>query len=352
MSIHMNATIHTQITHESETQRQYPRFNMPSRVSLNGKEYEVKNLSTGGVALLNVEKGFARKNKISIDLKLPFSEFFLGITLSAEVQYYNSTDKILGCQFVDLGQEQISFLNYAIKSFIAGDIITSEKILNIASRNNFTKVRSHKSNNTPVSSFKRQLPGLLLVLLIGILITTIIAGNLYSSIFIVNAENAAVMGPTIAVNAKIKGVYISQLDPGLTLVQQNQVIGTVTPVGVGTSVAIQSPCNCYIAKTHTVSGELISQSQQIMSLLPMDAKPWIIAEIDPTKAKKIGSDSLAAISIFGSKTNYTGHVVSMESPLSDTRLSGNKTVLAKIIPDQKLPVDFVNRMAVVTFAIY
>jgi len=76
-------TTHTQVTHESETQRQYPRFNMPSYASLNGKEYEVKNLSTGSTALLNVKAGFARGNKISIDLKLPFSEFFLGITLSA-----------------------------------------------------------------------------------------------------------------------------------------------------------------------------------------------------------------------------------------------------------------------------
>ena len=348
----MNATIHTQITHESETQRQYPRFNMPSRASLNGKEYEVKNLSTGGVALLNVGEGFARKDKISIDLKLPFSEFFLGITLSAEVQYYNSADKILGCRFVDLGQEQISFLNYAIKSFIAGDIVTSEKILNIASRNNFTKVRSHTQNAAAASSFKRQLPGLLLVLLIGILITTLIAGNLYNSMFIVNAENAAVMGPTIAVNSKIEGVYISRLDPGLTLVQRNQVIGTVTPMGGGASIAIQSPCNCYIAKTHATNGELIFQSQKIMSLLPMSAKPWIIAEIDPAKAKKIGSDSLATFSIFGSKISYTGHIVSMESSISDIRPGGNKTVLAKIIPNQKLPVDFVNRLAVVTFSVY
>ncbi len=347
----MNKTVHTQVTHESETQRQYPRFSLPSRVFLNGKEYDVKNLSTGGIALFNVEKSFTPGKEISLDLKMPFSAFFLGITLSAEIQYYDAAEKTMGCRFINLGPEQTSFLNYALKSFIAGDIVTLENILNIASRNNFTKVRS-QNRKTTVSSFWSQLPGLSLVLAIGIVIITLIGGNLYNSVFIVKADNAAVMGPAIAVYAKTEGIYRSRLDPGLTIVQKKQVIGTVTPMGGGASIAVRSPCDCYIAKTYTTSGELISQSRKIMLLLPVGSKPWILAEIDPLQARKIKSDSLATISIFGSRTKYTGYVVSMESPVSDVRVGGNKAILAKIIPDQTLPVDFVNRLAVVTFSLH
>jgi alginate biosynthesis protein Alg44 len=348
----MNAISTAQITHESETQRQYPRFPLPARAIVNGKEYEVKNLSMGGVALSNVKESFAPGKKISMDLKLIFSTFSLGITLNAEVRHYSAAEKILGCQFINQGPEQISFLNYAIKSFIAGDIVTSENVLNIASRNNFTKVRTQARSNPPVSSFKRQLPRLFLVLAIGVLIATLIAGNLYNSMFIVKANDATVMGPSVAVHAAAEGVFRSRLDPGLTLIQQNQTIGTITPVGGGSASVVQSPCNCYIARTFATSGEQLTEGQQIMSLVPIDAKPWIVAEIDPSQGKKISPESPATVSIFGSRISFTGHAVSMESPLSDIRSDANRAVLMKIILDQKLPVDFVNRLASVTFAIH
>jgi hypothetical protein len=140
----------------------------------------------------------------------------------------------------------------------------------------------------------------------------------------------------------------------MALVQLNQVIGTITPAG-GAPVAVQSPCNCYIAKTYAASGELAARNQQLLSLMPVDAKPWIVAEINPAEGKKIGPDSVATVSVFGSRASYTGHVTSLESPLSDTGPdtgSANRPALMKIMLEQKLPVDFVNRLAAVTFAIH
>lgn len=348
----MNASAaHAQISHESETQRQYPRFSLPSRGLLNGKECIIKNLSAGGAALCKVEGSFSRGKKIAIDLVLPFKGFSLGTTLNAEVVYCNSAEKTVGCRFVNQGTEQISFLNHAIKSFIAGEIVTAENVLNIAARNNFTKSRAHANGNAAGTSFMRQLPGLILVLIIGVLIAALIAGNLYNSMFIVKAGDAAVTGPLVAVRTMTEGVYRSQLDPGLTLIRKNQDIGSVTPAG-GNAVVIQSPCDCYITKTYAANGELISHGQQIMSLVPMNSVPWIVAEIDPDQGKKISPDSVATVSVFGSRHSYTGRVVSMESPLADHRTGGSRTVLMKIILQQKLPVDFVNRLAAVTFAIH
>jgi alginate biosynthesis protein Alg44 len=347
----MSAAPHPQITHESETQRQYPRLPLPSRAVMNGKEFEIKNLSAGGVAICGVGAGSARGKPIAFDLKLPFKGFFLSVGMNAEVLYYNAAEKVLGCRFINQGQEQISFLNHAIRSFISGDLITSENILNIAARNNFTKARSHANSNATIASFRRQIPGLLLVLVTGILIAMLIGGNLYNSIFIVKADDAAVMGPTIAVRASVEGVYHSRLDSGLVLVQQNQVLGTITPENGGSTITLQSPCDCYIAKTYVSSDEMVSRGGQIMSLLPTDSRPWILAEIDPAQAKKIGANSSATISVFGSSVSYTGHILSMESPLSDDRANGSKAVLMRIGLEQKLPVDFVNRLAAVTFAI-
>jgi len=89
-----------------------------------------------------------------------------------------------------------------------------------------------------------------------------------------------------------------------------------------------------------------------MALVPIDAVPWIMAEIDPDQGKKISPESVAAVSIFGSRNSYTGRVVSMESPLSEAGGAGRGSALMKIVLQQKLPVDFVNRLAAVTFAIH
>lgn len=345
----MNAVALAQVSHESETQRQYPRLALPARAVVNGKRYEVTNLSTGGIAIKIPEGSFARGAAVAIELQLSFGTFSFNLPLEAEVVHYNAEDKALGCRFVNLKPEQVSFLSHAVKSYISGEIVTSGNILNVAQRNNFTKARAATNKNVARTGFWRQLPGLLAVLVIGLLITTLIAENLYNSVFVVKAGDAVVSGPVITVKAAATGVYRSKLDPGLTLVRQNQTIATITPLSGGAAVQVLSPCNCYINKTTLAAGDLVTQNQPVASLLPIDAKPWVIAEIDVAQGKKLTPQSKANVSIFGSKNTYTGHVVSMESPLSDLRAVPGRAVLMKIALDQKVPVDFVNRLADVTF---
>jgi alginate biosynthesis protein Alg44 len=346
----MKPATKSQISHESETQRQHPRFLLPSQVLLNGKQYAVKNLSAGGIAISDVGANVARGSQVTLELRFQFSAFSFGVPLTAEVQYYNSVEKILGCRFVNLGPEQVSFLSHVIRSFIAGDIVTSENLLNVAQRNNFTQVRNHANTNASSASFRRQLPGLLLVLTVGVLVAALILGNLYNSLFTVGAEDGMVAGPAVAVRASTGGTFNTRLDPGLSIVRQNQVIGTISSPG-GAVTSVQSPCDCYVAKTNAASGDLALQGQPLVSLVPVDAKPWSVASMNPQQAKKIGPDSLATISIFGARNTYTGRVISMESPLADARTGNDKSVLMKVVPDQKLPVNFVNRLATVTFSI-
>jgi alginate biosynthesis protein Alg44 len=343
-NFHMNATPKAQITHESETQRQYPRFSLPSRVVFSGKEYNVKNLSVGGIAVSDVAEAPAGGKQLSLTLKFPFNSFSLGIPLTAEVKHYDAAQKILSCQFVNLIPEQVSFLNHAVKSYVSGDIVSAENVLNIVQRNNFTKARKPANSNTS-SSFRRQLPGLLAVLAIGGVMAALILGNLYNSLFVVHADDATVSAPLLSVRATTEGIFRTKLDAGVALVDENQVIGTITPAR---GAAVDVVCHCYVAKSTVVTDDAVSSGQEVASLEPVDSKPWVVAEMDPSQAKKIGPDSVANISIFGSRDTFTGHVTSMESSLAGAR-TGDKATLMKITPDQKLPVDFVNRLAAVTF---
>jgi mannuronan synthase len=341
----MKATPQAQIVHESETQRQHARFSLPARVICAGKEYEMKDLSSGGIALRNFEGNLARGKQVPMDLKLPFGAFSLGLNLTAEVRH--NEGKVLGCRFTSLESEQVSFINHALKSYMAGDILASGNILSVAARNNFTKPRPYANTNA-APGLRRQLPGLFLVAVMGFLILAFLFGNLHNRMFIVKAGDAAVTGPFVSVRAGVEGIFDSRLDPGLTLVQKNQVIGTISPASGG-NTAVLSPCDCYIARKYVSEGEMVGRGQQIVSLMPIDAKPWVIAEVDPADGKRITAQTHVAVSVFGSQIPYSGRVVSMESTLSGTRQGSETQVLAKIQLDQKLPVNFVNRLATVTF---
>lgn len=346
----MSAVPNLQVTHESETQRQHVRFLVPSRAAVEGREYEVKDLSPGGIALKGVKGELPKGKIIPVELKLPFDSFGFSMKLDAEVRHCANDKGIAGCRFVNLSAQQTSFLNHIVKSFIAGEIVTSGSLLNVATRNNFTKAPASANKNAAPPSIRKQLPGLIIVAAMGLLIAAFLVQNLYNSMFVVHSDSATVAGPAVAVRAPMSGSFYSRLDPDLAFVKQNQLLGTITSAG-GVSENLVSPCNCYIAKADTATGENVSAGARLVSLVPVDAHPWVIAQLDPALAKKIGPSTAATVSIFGARSQYTGHVVEMESPLADPANDSHMAEM-KIVLDQKLPIDFVNRLATVTFAIH
>jgi alginate biosynthesis protein Alg44 len=345
----MTVTPLTQITHESETQRQHVRFGIAARAVCYGREYDVKDVSCGGVSIQGIKGEFTPGMAVPVSLRFPFEGFTFGLRLSGEVRHYSAETQVLGCRFVNLTAQQISFLTFIVKSFIAGDVISAGSLLNVSARNNMTKPRA-AANQKKAPGLLRQLPGLAAVALLGFLILAVLGQNVYSSIFIIRSDDATVAGPTVPVRAAVNGQFRLALDPDLTYVKQNQMIGAIT-TGSGSTATIQSPCNCYISKTSVANGEIAAQGQKIMSLVPVDAVPWIEAELDPAQGKKIGPATRAEVSVFGSRTPYAGHVVSMDSSMSDSA-TGAHTARVKIALDQKLPVDFMDRLASVTFIIH
>lgn len=336
-----------QVAHESETQRQHVRLPMPARVTIGGKKYEIKDLSSGGVAVKDIEGEFKRGQKIPLRLKLPFGSFALDAHFEAEVQHYNTKEKSLGCVFTNLTTEHISLLNHMLKAYLAGDIVAAGDLLGIASRDNFTKARKQPAINAGVHDFKRQIPGLLAIGLGGIVIALFILGNLYTSLFIVKAADAAVSAPVAELRPAADGIFHAKLDPGLSLVEPGQVIGEVA------GAALKSPCRCYIVSRNAADGAFVSAGRPVITLAPVDAVPWITAQVDPADALKINTETKASISVFGSKTEYTGHVTGMESGLADSAQAyAVKPVMVRIETAQKLPVGLVNRPAAVSFSVH
>ena len=145
------------IVHESETQRQFVRLPVPSQAKVGDNSYYIKDLSSGGVAIVDVSTPFVEGARFPLSLTLPFSSFSLQIVLDAQVKYYLPQEKLLGCQFIGLTTDQVALLNHVIKSFMAGEIVKSGDILNVAARDNFTKPRAKKvaADGKAVANLKR-----------------------------------------------------------------------------------------------------------------------------------------------------------------------------------------------------
>lgn len=333
------------VVHESETQRQFVRLPVPAIVTLDGQEYEVKDLSSGGLSVEGVTKGYTVGARAPLMLTLPFTAFSLDINIDAEVQYYSAQNKTLGCQFVNVTPDQVSLLNHVIKSYMAGEIVKSGDLLNVAARENFVSPRKKAATDKiPVVNIKRQIPGLIMVGALGVLAATFIIGNLYDSMYTLRSSDAVVQGPEVQVRAVVQGEFISKIPAGTRSVKERQELGTVNGDDV------KSPCNCLITEIHRQNGEFVIAGDPIVSLVPEQSSPWIVARLKPSEASRLSIDSPAKVTIAGQKAEIVGKVASIKSDraVADD-LSGSRMVQVRIVPEQKLSVDLAGRPAKVVF---
>ena len=343
------------IVHESETQRQFVRLPVPSQATVGEKSYYIKDLSSGGVAIVDVQTTYVEGTRFPISLNLPFSSFSLQLVLDVQVKYYLPQEKILGCQFIGLNADQVALINHVIKSFMAGEIVKSGDVLNVAARDNFTKPRGKKitSDGKPVVNLKRQIPGLVLVAVLGLAALTFIGANLYESLFVMKSNNAFVQGPVTQVRAVEQGVFVSKLPAGATTVKNRQEIGAVGEND------LKSPCDCLIVTQHRQDGEFVVPGDPILSLVPTESQPWIVALLKPEEARRLTLDGAVRISVAGTKIEFPGKVASIKADMAEPAGTdfasalggGSRQVQVRIVPEQKIPSELINRPARVIFEI-
>ncbi|MCB9982582.1 MAG: PilZ domain-containing protein [Rhodospirillales bacterium] len=130
--------------------RKHPRIQMPAMLEVSGKEYEVGNLSETGIGIIGMNPEDKPVGEVfRCRLILPFLGFSLDVDLEVEVRHFEEKNKVLGCRFVNLTQEQTAMLNEIIRSFFSGDVVTSDSLLHVVSRENFVKFRT--KDDTPSS---------------------------------------------------------------------------------------------------------------------------------------------------------------------------------------------------------
>ncbi|MCB1783658.1 MAG: PilZ domain-containing protein [Alphaproteobacteria bacterium] len=348
----MSSKSNQQVVHESETQRQFIRLPVPARATVDGGVYEVKDLSSGGVSIRGIS-GLQVGSIIPLSLHLPFVSFSMDINLDAEVRYFLPDQKVAGLSFSNLSQEQVALINHVVKSFQAGEIVSSSAVLNVAARDNFTKPRNKGGAAAASFDAKRSFPGLLLVLVLGLGAAGFIVGNLYENIFTLKASSAMVQSTVVPLRAVGDGIFKSKITAEMGAVSAGQVLGSVDGDDV------KSPCDCDVEDIAVMDGEYVLPGQVIASLVPVGDKPWVVAQVKTEDAVRLGEKAQAQISIAGTSLEISGRVVGMKAAMGDVGSAAqdgepavsSNAVQVRIAPDQNIPLDLAGRPARVVFVI-
>ena len=355
-----NISIADNIVHESEAQRQYVRMPIPARAIFNNQTYTVKDLSSGGLGLSNIEGVYKKGHEIEFKLVFPFPEFALETALTGQVQNYDIEKQSLGVRFINLTPAQVSIINHIIRAFVSGDVVVAKDILDVAQRNDFVKIRSQKSaheqgQGASPKSIKTILP-LMMIGLIGLSALTFIVQNIYSNVAFVTASTAYIDATSLPVRTPYGGVFNPMLVQKGQSVKKGQIIAKVNGSVLGwRDFIVKSPCDCYVLSRPIQSGEYVQAGQSVFELLPLNAQPKIVAQLSASDATKIKAGELAQIRIADHEGLISGIVENIIVDQNNEPMSiANQGAMARvnIQVDKKLPLNMVGWPVSARFKVY
>lgn len=343
-----------QIVHESETQRQFVRLKMPSRVEIEGEQYPVRDLSPGGAGVEGVARHYGEGAEVPVKLILPFDGFSLDVAVTARIRHYMNANKVLGLQFVDLTPEQVSILTYVVKAYIAGDVLNMGDILSITARENFVRVRKKKEVAPVNYSFAfqaRKYVGTALISLLGIVVSVFIIANIYESVFMVKASDGAVMANIVNVRAPQAGVYTSAVADDVLKVSVGQELGSFSD-----GSKLISPCDCTVFSDTQNTPGYVDAGATVLRLIPEDTVPYISVTLPIGDVYRLKVNGFATFRVAGTNIEMKGKIKTIEASAPEfgsnvVADSIQSVAKVRIESDQKIMPDFIGRPVLVRFRI-
>ncbi len=347
----------SQIVHESETQRQFIRLQLPAQAEIAGKRYNIKDLSSGGLAIIDLADLPKKGDTLDFKLILPFADFSLDVDVEAEILYTDKKENVSGCRFINLNQNQVSILNHVIKSFIAGDIVDSNNILNVVSRDNFVNVRKHKNTDSPAGNLG-QVIAYALISLITLALAFFIISNVIERMLIVKTSNANVVAQTVNINTPAAGTFKAALPFEAASVKQGELIGLIetrnsitSSEGVLTTqmVEVISPCDCFIADTYMLENQYGAENSPLFKLIPKLNNINVNAKVNVEDITKLQIGTTALMSIAGSKDAVKGVVTKITANKDAPVIGSEPFGIVTVKPEENLSSDLIDRPAFVEF---
>ncbi|MBL1276313.1 MAG: HlyD family efflux transporter periplasmic adaptor subunit [Ectothiorhodospiraceae bacterium] len=224
------------ITREAPSQRRNYRIQSPIKILIKGKKYTTSNWSVGGFSVFEFKEFIPTSEKIEINLSISFNHFNINFYTNAIVMRIDSDKHCLACQFINLDDPQKALLNHFANALLQGEMSTIDETIKrldipvtLVSEN-----PDASANKVPIK--RRKLKPIIIggsYLFIGALLFIYTLNSIYSNIYTLKIENAAIRGLERVVKAPhagtIQEIYqnpgdLIKFNDPLIFVQNDQIV--------------------------------------------------------------------------------------------------------------------------------
>lgn len=353
------STPNSNVVHEAEAQRQHARLKLPAKVrflNADGKAMELPllDLSAGGFSL-EAKNGQLVEGK-HYKGKLLFEVDGIGFSMAINFQVRSLDENRAGCEFHNLRQREISALRHIISSFMSGELINVGDLLNTLQRENFTKARGRKQDDTGgLFSRIKAITVSLLVFLVGVAACSYVLYQLYDIYFITHADSAQVVtagqevsmpregtlqslvevGAVVSKGAPIASFSASMLDALKNVLPESEMTTENLERLFSKNIqgTLTSPCECRVVAQLVGDGQLASKGAAVFILAPLDSVASVEARFPYRAFDELQPGTEVTFLVGGEHTPRSGVISSMA--LQDGGLASDIRVM--ITP--KLPLD-------------
>ncbi|MBT0585625.1 PilZ domain-containing protein [Alteromonas oceanisediminis] len=372
-----NDSNNTNIVHESETQRRHSRVKLPSSLivtSDNGQKARlpILDLSATGFAFSSDKVKFNVGEFSQGTLVFKFDSLEIGLDVKFQiVGVHEDKTTRYGCEFHELGREEIATLRTIITKFLSGEVTNVNDILSTLSRDNFAKQRQDAVSKALTGSEKfRALLFTAAFVFLSLLAFSYVLYSIHQNFFVVKATTAVVSSESNALVASRNGQFELLVDVGDT-VSVGQPIGTIESpllsdlstvasaanmsenelnqlVERTISSAVLSPCDCVVASLEVTSGQFVTQAQSLVTLRGAQSPSSVLARFNFEDVTEVGIGTRVLIDLIDGSKPVEGKITMLTVPENITEEEHRvQTVLATIQPDTPLPATLSNHPAVV-----
>jgi alginate biosynthesis protein Alg44 len=361
------------IVHESETQRRHSRVKIPSSLVLTDKEgneqrFPILDLSATGFAFSGKELGMSVGDFNEGILLFKFDALEIGLNIKFQIVGIHGEDNPrYGCEFHELGREEVATLRTIITKFLSGEVTNINDILSTLSRDNFAKQRQDEVSKALTGREKfRALLFTFAFVVLSLLAFSYVVYSIHQKFFVLQANSAVIKADSSGVSASRNGEIDVLVVPGQQVSQGQPLAVVKSPLlsdmsNVASAANMQqddlnqlldrtissnilSPCDCTIMNVSAGDGEYVQQGQTIFELSGSGVQARVYARFDYAKLSDISIGTQVQIGLADGTTTLDGTIVNLRMP-ENIASEEHKVhaILATIETESPLAMSLVNQ---------
>ncbi|HAX7424528.1 TPA: HlyD family efflux transporter periplasmic adaptor subunit [Escherichia coli] len=354
------------LVHENETQRRHARIKIPARLVVQAGQneplvFEVQDLSASGFSVHDDSGRLRSQQHYDGRLLFSFDNVEFALNVRFQVVNHQGNDGRFGCEFHDLGEQEVATLRLLITKFLGGEITRVGDVLSTMNRENFTKARKQQVS-AGLSGWQRvrALVVTLCSLAIGIAALGYLASKIYESYFVTVARSAVVEMSNVPVPAAGEGNVTFLVKEG-DVVKRNAPLAKLTsplinllPSVLGKTQmnadqlkalldtdmtqVVNSPCDCRVQHLDAQDGVFVGKGDNVLTLVPAGSQPQVLARFDFATAQTLHAGTKVFLQLPGHEDKLVGTIDSLTVPddLTLENLPAQGGLLAVIKPEKPL----------------